>query len=65
MFQDLMLEYRVEFLDHGDNVRGRDWFEAKDDGTAIAHACRAYRSGIGKGFELWQGERRIHKELNA
>jgi hypothetical protein len=28
-----------------------------------AHANRHFRSGIGKGYEIWNGDRRVHTEV--
>lgn len=61
------MEYRVYFLSHGGLIdspaRG---FEAEDGRAALEIArglCRsAERSG--NGFELWQGARCIHTELD-
>ena len=56
--------YRVHFVDHGDNVYSTDHFESDDDERAIAHARRLNVPSIGAGFELWHGERLVHRERN-
>jgi hypothetical protein len=57
-----MIKYCVHFLDHGGNIRGVDYFEAKDDQAAIEHARDRLASGFGAGHEVWRGDTRIHFE---
>ena len=59
-----MALYHIHFLDHADNIFGSEMFEAEHDKGAIERAQARYRSGIGKGYEIWQGNRQIHSELN-
>ena len=58
-----MAQYRARFVTHGDRVFGTEHFEAASDAHAIEHARQRYRSGIGKGYEIWDGDRRVHTEV--
>ena len=55
--------YHVHFITHGDYIFGTTGFEAADDQAAIRQADKELRSGIGKGYEIWQGERLVHREI--
>lgn len=57
-----MAPYEVRFLNHADAVFGTETFRAKDDAHAIERARTVYRSPVGKGHEIWQGERLVHME---
>ncbi len=35
-----------------------------DDAAAIARARIIHTHGIGSGYEIWDGQRRIHRETN-
>jgi hypothetical protein len=58
-----MPQYRVHFLNHADDVFGTDHFESEHDEAAIAYAATVCRSGIGKGYEIWQDDRYVHTEI--
>ena len=57
-----MARYQVCFLNHAKAIVAIETFEAEDDAFALAHARSAYRTGFGKGYELWQDERHFHTE---
>ena len=57
------MEYRIHFLTHGHRAFRVDHFDAEHDEAAKAHASRHYRSGIGKGYEIWEGDRHVHTEV--
>ena len=57
--------YHCLFVDHGDNVYSRASFHADDDDAAVVYARTVYDNSIGKGFELWQGDRLIHKHVHG
>jgi hypothetical protein len=57
--------YDCRFIDHGDNVYSRASFHADHDDAAVDYARTVYHHGIGKGFELWQGDRLIHRHVRA
>jgi hypothetical protein len=58
-----MPEYRADFLTHGNLVFGSADFEAEHDEAAKAHAEKHLRTGIGRGHEIWQGSRLVHREI--
>jgi hypothetical protein len=58
-----MAEYRVHFLNHGDRVYRVAHFDAPHDEAAKAHVAQQFRSGIGKGYEIWEGDRHVHTEV--
>ena len=53
--------YRIEFVDHGENVRGTDEIACDADGEAIALAHDRDIPTIGNGFDLWHQERLVHR----
>ena len=57
-----MAPYRAQHVTHGDEIFSVDHFEAEHDKAAIEHAARILRSGIGKGYEIWQSDRLVHVE---
>lgn len=57
-----MGKYRAKFLTHGERVYDVSDFEAKNDEAAIAYAVNVLSAKIGKGHEIWQGDRLVHKE---
>jgi len=57
-----METYRVNFLDHGKNVRDTERFDAADDAAAINYARERFWTGIGWGREIWRNETLIHTE---
>jgi hypothetical protein len=59
-----MAEYRIAFLNHGDVVFHSAHFDAHDDEAAKEHAKSQHRSsGIGKGYQIWAGDRHVHTEV--
>ena len=57
-----MAPYRAQHLTHGDDIFSVDHFVAEHDRAAIEHAAKKLRSGIGKGYEIWQNDRLVHVE---
>ena len=59
-----MAHYRVHFVDRDDNVHDAVHAEHDDDEAAIEHAHRINVPSIGAGFEIWEGERLVHRHRN-
>ena len=59
-----MPRYRIHFVDHGGNVYDTVNSEHDDDRAAIEHAHRINVPSIGAGFEVWEGERLVHRHRN-
>ena len=57
-----MPSYRADFLDHGGNVFSVTHFDAEHDDAAKAYAADVFESTIGKGYEIWHGDRLVHVE---
>jgi len=57
-----MAPYRAQHVTHADYIFSVDHFVAEHDQAAIKHAAQVLRSGIGKGYEIWQGDRLVHVE---
>ena len=57
-----MASYRAHFVTHGAEIFSVDHFEAEHDEQAKSHAANIFRSGIGKGYEIWHDERLVHVE---
>lgn len=57
-----MALYRAHFLNHGGHVFSVTHFDAEDDEEAKAYAAAAFESTVGKGYEIWQGDRLVHVE---
>jgi hypothetical protein len=55
--------YDIHFVDHADRIFGSDSFEAANDAKAIELGRSLYRSNIGRGHEIWQGDRHVHSEV--
>jgi hypothetical protein len=58
-----MALYRAHFLTHGNDIFDVDHFDAEHDEAAINHAVQVFRSGIGKGYEIWHDDRLVHVEI--
>lgn len=56
-----MAVYRIEFLDHGQNVRATAEIECADNAQAIKEAHEAHVPSIGFGFDVWQGDRLVYQ----
>lgn len=59
-----MAPYRVDFVDHGNNVYEARVVNRDDDESAIAEAHLMNVPGIGAGFDLWQEDRLVHRHRN-
>jgi hypothetical protein len=57
-----MALYRAHFLDHGGNVFSVEDFDAEHDEAAKTYAAEVFQSTIGKGYEIWHGDRLVHAE---
>jgi hypothetical protein len=55
--------YRAHFFSHAGDRFGSEQFRAADDQQAIEHARRNLRSPWGKGHEIWQDNRIVHREI--
>ena len=55
------MTYRVHFVDHGENIYSVRDVEHDSDEEAIAAARRRYSRSIGAGFDIWEGERLVHR----
>ena len=58
-----MAHYIAKFVDHEDHVFGRHPFEAENDQAAIELANRLLKTRLGKGHEIWQDDRLVHREI--
>lgn len=52
-------------MNHANDVFGRDMEDAESDDEVIANALTIYRSGIGKGFEIWRDDKLVHIQIHA
>lgn len=59
-----MTPYQARFITHANRVFDTQDFEAESDDHAIRHAWERFRSGIGKGYEIWSGDRHVHTQIN-
>ena len=55
--------YEARFFTHGNQIFGSANFTAAHDDAAKEHANKHLRSGIGKGHQIWEGERLVHTEI--
>jgi len=53
--------YRIEFVDHGENVRGTDEIACDADEEATARAHNQNIPSIGDGFDVWRQERLVYR----
>jgi hypothetical protein len=60
-----MPKYQACFINHANSVIAAENFDAADDPAAIAYARTMYRSGVGRGYELWQDDRHFHSASYA
>ena len=60
-FQDAIATYRIEFVDHGDNVYGTEHVEHDDEEALIKELRVRNTHGIGYGYDVWDGERLVHR----
>ena len=56
-----MATYQVHFVDHGDNIYLSQRIEHKSDEEAVAAVHRMHSPVIGAGFEIWDGDRLVHR----
>lgn len=57
-----MSHYSIHFFDHSGRVFGTEEMDCADDQRAIERARELHTHGIGKGYEIWEGKRRVHIE---
>jgi len=57
------MQYECRFINHANRVFSLVDFEAKNDSEAIRHALTVHWSGVGKGFEIWKGNRLLRSVL--
>lgn len=58
--------YRCYFLSAANAIKDVAEFESRDDAAALALGRRLFEAQSAyRGFELWQGGRRIHTELSG
>ncbi len=57
--------YRIRFTDHSGRAFGTEEMVCASDAAAIEQARRIHRHGIGKGYEIWDGERLVYRETRA
>jgi hypothetical protein len=55
--------YEAKFIDHRNEVFGSQMFGAEHDQAARDYALRVLKTRFGKGHEIWQGERLVHREI--
>ncbi len=56
-----MASYRVHFVDHGNNVYATEHVEHDDEQAIIEILRRRNAHGIGAGFDIWEGDRLVHR----
>lgn len=61
-FPCVKLHYRIRFIDHSGRVFGTEEMRCANDDEAIDEARRIHRHGIGKGYEIWEGDRLVYRE---
>jgi hypothetical protein len=59
-----MALYRVNFVDHGNNVYSTHHLKHDDDDDVIANAYRMNVPSIGAGFDVWDDERLVYRHRN-
>jgi hypothetical protein len=55
--------YEARFLTHGDDLFSKVRFHAAHDEAAIRYTNVALRTSIGKGHEIWHGDRLGQREI--
>lgn len=55
--------YKLRYFNHGDFTVGTDHFRAGSDDEAIRYARDMLKTPFGRGHEIWDGERLVHREL--
>ncbi len=56
-----MAVYRVHFVDHGENVYATEHVEHDNEEALIEETRRRHTHGIGAGFDIWEGDRLVHR----
>ena len=56
------MQYSLFFHDHAGRVFSHADFSAIDNDDAINVARKLYRTGIGRGYEIWRTDHHIHTE---
>jgi hypothetical protein len=56
------MNYHLLFQDYGGNVFSHATLVATNNDVAIDTARRIYRTGIGRGYEIWEAGRHVHTE---
>ena len=59
------VQYEVRFFNHGGYTVGTAYVRAESDEEAIRYALRVLQNPFGRGHEIWQGERLVHREMYA
>jgi len=55
--------YRIVLVNHADVVFSSREINADDDNAARTRARTEFRSGIGKGYQIWDGDRLVHSQV--
>ena len=58
-----MALYEARFIDHMDGVFSTQQFSAEHDQAAKDYANRVLKTRFGKGHEIWDGGRLVHREI--
>lgn len=56
--------YDIRFINHAGSVFGQDEMHCACDEDVIEKARHLHRHGIGKGYEIWDGDRHVHTETH-
>jgi hypothetical protein len=59
---DTMIAYHAYFLDRGGHIFSGADFMADHDEAAKVYAAQTFRTGIGKGYEIWDDDHLVHVE---
>ena len=60
-----MTWYRMYLVDSGGRIESALNLEADGDASAVVTARRNFGASGAPAFELWQGNRLVHKEVRA
>lgn len=58
-----MISYCCRVIDGDDHILATRRFEAANDGTAVRIARAIFAAARGHGYEAWQGDHLIYREL--
>ena len=56
-----MAQYRIHFVDHGENVYATEHVQHDDERELIETMRRREAHGIGAGFDLYEGDRLVYR----